>query len=329
MKFPRAGLLAMSDPARPPEYSVQPADELTDIIVKGRVQTLFQPIIDTFSRATLGFEALSRGPADSSLHSPMELFAIARDSGFTVALEECCLKRAVERFRDAKLDGRLFLNLSPSTLLASRVLSARLAHIFEQLGLPASRCVLEITEQSLFEDYGMIRKALNAFRDVGCEIAVDDLGAGYSGLKTWSEVRPDYVKIDRYFVSSVHADGVKAQILRSIVEMSRAIGSRVIAEGVETAEECLELLDIGVDYLQGYFFGEPRPDPSVNAQALEHLAVQSGGAAAMCADHLVIDELRRIKGLAKARRGTSFLFASAGEARLLYPAAAAEPAAQT
>jgi diguanylate cyclase (GGDEF)-like protein len=206
-----------------------------------------------------------------------------------VALEECCLGRAIQRFRGAGLQGRLFLNISPFTLLAAQSLPTRLANLLSKLGLPASRCVLEITEQSLVDDYAAIRRALDALRGIGCEIAVDDLGAGYSGLKTWSELRPDYVKIDRYFVSDIHADGVKAEILRSIVEMSRAIGSRIVAEGVETAGECTELLDIGVDYLQGYFFGRPQVEPEVREAAIAHLAGRESAAAAANADELIID----------------------------------------
>jgi diguanylate cyclase (GGDEF)-like protein len=89
-------------------------------------------------------------------------------------------------------------------------------------------------------------------------------------------------------VSDIHADGVKAEILRSVVEMSRAIGSRVIAEGVETAEECTELLDIGVDYLQGYYFGRPQAEPRVNDAAMAHLAGRGATVNAVCAEELIL-----------------------------------------
>jgi diguanylate cyclase (GGDEF)-like protein len=262
--------------------------ELAEIIEHARIQTIFQPILDPAGRGILGYEALSRGPSTSRLHSPLELFAAALRANCTVALEECCLGRAIQRFRTASLHGRLFLNISPFTLLAAQSLPQRLSNLLAKLGLPANRCVLEITEQSLVDDYAAVRRALDALREIGCEIAVDDLGAGYSGLKTWSELRPDYVKIDRYFVSDIHADGVKAEILRSVVEMSRAIGSRVIAEGVETAEECTELLDIGVDYLQGYYFGRPQAEPRVNEAAMAHLAGRGTSANAAAAEELIL-----------------------------------------
>lgn len=275
-------------PLRSQPSAADASGEIADIIEHARIQTIFQPILDPQGRGILGYEALSRGPSTSRLHSPLELFAAALRANCTVALEECCLGRAIQRFRTASLHGRLFLNISPFTLLAAQSLPTRLANLLAKLGLPANRCVLEITEQSLVDDYAAVRRALDALREIGCEIAVDDLGAGYSGLKTWSELRPDYVKIDRYFVSDIHADGVKAEILRSIVEMSRAIGSRVIAEGVETAEECTELLDIGVDFLQGYYFGRPQAEPKVNDAAMAHLAGRGATVNAVCAEELII-----------------------------------------
>ncbi len=86
---------------------------------------------------------------------------------------------------------------------------------------------------------------------------------GRPALKTWSAVRPEYVKVDRYFVSGIEHDPVRAEILRSVVDMARAIGCRVIAEGVENAEQCTLALELGVDHLQGYLLGRPQSVPRV------------------------------------------------------------------
>jgi EAL domain-containing protein (putative c-di-GMP-specific phosphodiesterase class I) len=165
--------------------AAETAAELADIIEHARIQTLFQPIVDPQGRGVLGYEALSRGPSGTRLHSPLELFAAALRANCSVALEECCLGRAIQRFRGAGLQGRLFLNISPFTLLAAQSLPSRLANLLSKLGLPASRCVLEITEQSLVDDYAAIRRALDALRGIGCE-SPWTTSAGYSGLKTWS-----------------------------------------------------------------------------------------------------------------------------------------------
>jgi EAL domain len=86
---------------------------------------------------------------------------------------------------------------------------------------------------------------------------IDDLGIGYSGLRMWSELRPDFVKIDRYFISGIDSDPVKLEFVRSIVAMGRAVGSYIIAEGVETIQECREVFDLDVDAAQGFLFAKP------------------------------------------------------------------------
>lgn len=241
---------------------------LRDLIQHERIQTLFQPIADTTERSFWAYEALSRGPSDGPLHSPMALFATARAAHLTAALDFVCIESALRRATTLKLRGRLFLNLSPDTLAEEPRVAARLAELCLRHEIEVSRCVLELTEQGLLEDYEVARASLAELRDLGFEIAIDDFGSGYSGLKAWSELRPEYVKIDRYFASGVDRDPVKVEFIRSIIDMARAIGSRVIAEGVETAGECRELLDLGVDAVQGFFLARPERTPEAGPSCL-------------------------------------------------------------
>ncbi len=131
--------------------------------------------------------------------------------------------------------------------------------------------VIELTEESLLEDYDRLRSAMQRLREAGCAIAIDDLGAGSSGLRTWSELKPDYVKIDRCFVTGIDADATKLEFVRSMLDMGRAMGCRVIAEGVETERECRELVDLGLDRLQGHLFGRPSTAPMAALQQVESL----------------------------------------------------------
>jgi diguanylate cyclase (GGDEF)-like protein len=96
---------------------------------------------------------------------------------------------------------------------------------------------------------------------MGFEIAIDDLGAGYAGLRMWSELRPDYVKIDRHFMQDIHEDRVKQEFVRSIQDIARSLKCRVIAEGVETADELRVVNQLGLDLLQGYYFARPSHSP--------------------------------------------------------------------
>jgi diguanylate cyclase (GGDEF)-like protein len=245
--------------------------ELMALVREGRISTLFQPIVDPRSRGICGFEALTRGPSDSWLHSPQNLFDAARRGGVKFELDLLCIQNAFKRFVAARVAGKLFVNVSPDTIYEEPNFAARFLDLARSAGMPPDRCVIELTEESLVDDYARLRSASQQLREAGCAIAIDDLGAGSSGLRTWSELKPDYVKIDRYFISGIDSDSTKLEFVRSILDMGRAMGCRVIAEGVETERECRELVDLGVDRLQGNLFGRPDAAPMAALQQLESL----------------------------------------------------------
>jgi GGDEF domain-containing protein len=182
----------------------------------------------------------------------------------------------------------LFVNVSPETIYEEPAFAARFLENVRTVGLAADRCVIELTEESLLDDYARLRSALQPLRDVGCELAIDDLGAGSSGLRTWSELKPDYVKIDRYFISGIDADPTKLEFVRSILDMGRAMGCRVIAEGVETDRECRELVDLGLDRLQGHLLGRPSAAPLATLQQVESLDRSIVTHGALCAEHIAV-----------------------------------------
>jgi diguanylate cyclase (GGDEF)-like protein len=245
--------------------------ELMDLMREGRISTLFQPIVDPRTRGVCGFEALTRGPSDSWLHSPQNLFDAARRGGVKFELDLLCIRNAFKRFVAARVAGKLFVNVSPDTIYEEADFATRFLDLARAAGMPPDRCVIELTEESLLDDYARLRAASQRLREAGCAIAIDDLGAGSSGLRTWSELRPDYVKIDRYFVTGIDADPTKLEFVRSILDMGRALGCRVIAEGVETERECRELVELGLDHLQGNLFGRPGATPAAALQQLESL----------------------------------------------------------
>lgn len=264
------------------------ARELVELVREGRISTLFQPIIDPRSRAVCGFEALTRGPSDSWLHSPQNLFDAARRGGVKFELDLLCIRSAFQRFVSSRVTGKLFVNVSPDTIYEAPDFATRFLALAQSAGMPPERVVIELTEESLLEDYVRLRSTSQRLRDAGCAIAIDDLGAGSSGLRTWSELRPDYVKIDRYFVSGIDADPTKLEFVRSMLDMGRAMGCRVIAEGVETERECRELMELGIDRLQGNLFGRPGPTPTVALQQLETLERSFGSQATLSVEHIAV-----------------------------------------
>jgi diguanylate cyclase (GGDEF)-like protein len=241
---------------------------LSSILTRGDLHSLFQPIVSLSDRRILGYEALTRGPSNSPLHSPLNLFAVARQAGRLSELELACRESACRRFSEQKLDGKLFLNISPESLLEASHPPGRTLQLLQRYGIAPSRVVIELTEQTPTDDFGLLYNALYHYRDMGFSIALDDLGAGYSSLRLWSELRPDYVKIDRHFIDGIHQDAVKREFVGSMLQMAKASRALVIAEGIELQEELAVLIDMGVELVQGYLLCRPQECPPRDARAL-------------------------------------------------------------
>ncbi|SER68547.1 bifunctional diguanylate cyclase/phosphodiesterase [Pseudomonas sp. NFPP19] len=241
---------------------------LSSILAQSGLHSLFQPIISLSERRILGYEALSRGPSNSPLHSPVALFAVARQAGRLSELEIASRQSACKRFSEQQLPGKLFLNVSPESLLEAAHQPGRTLQLLEDFGIPPSQVVIELTEQTPIDDFQLLQNALHHYRDMGFSIALDDLGAGYSSLRLWSELRPDYVKIDRHFIDGIHQDALKREFVGSILQIAKASRAQVIAEGIELTEELAVLTEMGVDLVQGYLLCRPQEQPPRDARAM-------------------------------------------------------------
>lgn len=241
---------------------------LDQILAHGDLSSLFQPIVSLSERRIIGYEALTRGPSNSALHSPINLFTVARQAGRLSELEMACRKSACKRFSEQKLEGKLFLNVSPDSLLEPNHQPGRTLQLLQAFGITPQNVVIELTEQTPTDDFALLDTALHHYRAMGFSIALDDLGAGYSSLRMWSELRPDYVKIDRHFIDGIHLDPVKREFVGSILKMAQASRATVIAEGIELAEELAVLSEMGIDLLQGYLLCRPQESPPRDTQPL-------------------------------------------------------------
>ncbi|MGH8373137.1 MAG: EAL domain-containing protein [Gammaproteobacteria bacterium] len=236
--------------------------ELHHILDHRLLQILFQPILDSAAHSVFGYEALVRGPSNSVLHAPMPLMRAAQEAGRLFELELLCRALAIQRFRELALPGRLFLNVNPSSLLEPDFRTGETLRLLHAVGLSPRRVVIEITEQEPLGDYTVLRTATQHYASAGFRIAIDDLGAGYAGLRLWSEVRPDFVKIDHHFIQNIHTDDVKREFVRSIRDMARRLECRVIAEGIESEDEFTAVRRLGIRLHQGYHLGRPSLVPA-------------------------------------------------------------------
>ncbi len=249
---------------QPDEITMQ---TLHEILTKRNLSALFQPVMDLSSGTFLGFEGLIRGPADSPLHSPANLFDAARQQGLALKVEMLCRQVVLETFAAQKLPGKIFLNVSPETLTHPSFNNGQMLAYLENLGIDPQRVIIEITENQPTFDFEAMRNALLHYRNMGFQIAMDDLGQGFSSLRLWSELRPEFVKIDMHFVQGVNADPLKQQFLRSIQQIAKSSGTQVVAEGIETDAEFRVIRDMGIACGQGYFIARPTPTPPLSAPA--------------------------------------------------------------
>ncbi|MCV6605230.1 MAG: GGDEF domain-containing protein, partial [Porticoccaceae bacterium] len=214
-------------------------------------------------------------PRGSSLHLPIQLFAAAERCNLLRQLEQCCISTAVDRFTALDLPGKLFINIAAPDLkeldAADNPISRILIDNSQHLDI-----VLEISEKHPLNDYQRIREVADYCRQHRLQLAIDDLGSGYSGLRTWAEIRPDYVKVDMHFIHDIHRDSVKREFVNSICEISRGLNCQVIAEGIEQPQELEALRNLGMKLGQGYLLQRPAQDPGKSAKEFTSELQSSG-----------------------------------------------------
>jgi len=234
------------------------------ILTQCLISTHYQPILD-FRRGTiLGWEALTRGPKDSSFRSPVVLFETAEQLGRLFALEKLCRESALENIGELKDNQKLFLNIHPKTMADPEFTPGKTLQLLENAGLSPENIVFEITERHSVQEFELFYKTLGHYRSQGFKIAIDDAGAGYSGLTTIAELQPEYIKLDKSLIDDIHKDPVKRALVETTVNFADKIGSQIIGEGIETKEQAICLKDIGVHCGQGFFIARPtRPKPDL------------------------------------------------------------------
>jgi EAL domain-containing protein (putative c-di-GMP-specific phosphodiesterase class I)/GGDEF domain-containing protein len=226
-----------------------------------QLATHFQPIFDFRAGRFLGYEALVRGPSGSLLETPVELFRAAQAHDALVELNAICIASVLRAFSRSGLPGKLFLNISPQLIVQRGFDQERARRFMAGLGLDPKRVTIELTEDYPTYDFDLVRESLALYRSMGFDVAIDDLGEGFASLRLWAELRPEYVKADKHFVSGIAGDPVKVQFLRAIQHIAENCGSQVIAEGIESAADFKMAKDIGVAFGQGFFIGHPAEAP--------------------------------------------------------------------
>jgi diguanylate cyclase (GGDEF)-like protein len=252
---------------------VDEAAELRRLMADGLLYPVFQPILDFRLRAILGYESLIRGPQDSPLHRPDRLFAAAARHGLGHELEHVCRAASIRAFAGLRLGGRLFLNVTPDCLLDAQLMNGQTSDLLSALGIAPNRIVLELTENQKITDMPGILDAVLHYRGRGFQIAIDDLGEGFANLRMWSELRPEFVKIDKHFVHGIADDRIKFHFVRAMQDLAEICNASLVAEGLERREDFICIRDMGIACGQGYFIARPECQPVTAPPALVQMAL--------------------------------------------------------
>ncbi len=246
--------------------------DLQNAIVNGELTVLYQPILSVGARTIEGFEALARWnhPTRGSI-SPAEFIPIAEDIGIIhqlgrFILAESCRQMAAWQHQFGRGTPRLIcVNVAAAQL--GQDFAADVEQILRETGLEPSKLKLEITESAFIKDDGGAEATLARLQSIGVEWSIDDFGTGYSSLSYLHRLQANTVKIDRSFISRMGNDSKGSEMVRAIIALALNLGMDVVAEGVETIEQVLELQTLGCDRAQGYYFSHP-VDPAAAARLI-------------------------------------------------------------
>ena len=216
------------------------------------VYMAYQPIVSMQEQRAFGYEALVRCTEPSIPH-PGVLFDAAERLGMMHQLGRVIRQHVAEDIRSAPADTLIFVNVH-----AGELNDPDLASPSSALSAHAGRVVLEITERSALDRVPGVAARMSELRGLGYRVAVDDLGAGYAGLSSFSQLDPEFVKLDMSLVRGIHLNSKKRSVVRAMVGLCREeLSVQVISEGVELVEEREALERAGCQLLQGYLFGKP------------------------------------------------------------------------
>jgi diguanylate cyclase (GGDEF)-like protein len=242
---------------------------LERVLNKHALYPVYQPLLNLSKGGLYAHEALIRGPRGTPLHTPDALLLAAELEHLRFELEYAALATILFNWGKLKAPGRLFVNISASALmhLFDTLGSEHLIALVHSVGVLPRELVLEITEHERIADMDRLLQTVGSVRATGVGLALDDFGDGHSSLRLWSQLKPDIVKIDRYFTRDVSNQGDKLKTIQALQQIASIFGSELVAEGIETAQDLRVLRDMGIQYGQGYFLANPDRTPARHVSA--------------------------------------------------------------
>ncbi|HNX22448.1 MAG TPA: EAL domain-containing protein [Spirochaetota bacterium] len=242
---------------------------IEEIISSELVSTCYQPLISIKRKQIVGFEALSRGvrEPEGSFIPPGVLIEEAEKYGLILELDRLFRKKALENFRSYHSKNQqslLSVNLG-SSAIRTGLGSKHFLKSVEKYRIDPSCIIIEILESEV-EDINVLVDFVQQYRSQGFMIAMDDFGAGFSNWDRIIKLKPDIIKLDMSIIRDIDSDFLKQEVARSLIKLSHNTGSLVVAEGIETEDEALKMLELNADILQGFFLALPLPIDKLNPE---------------------------------------------------------------
>ncbi len=213
----------------------------------------FQPIVDVRNREIVSFEALVRGPHGEPSAT---VFAQVPKQHFP-RFDEICRMKAIYLASRLKIQNQLNLNISPQSIYEVDLNITATFQASIHSGIPVGKIVFEVLETESLTDQRNLLKYLQILQGFGFRTAIDDFGAGYSGLNLLVQYQPNYIKLDRNIISNIQCDHIKQSIFSGVRQICNDLRIEIIAEGVETADEYHWLNEAGISIFQGFYFARP------------------------------------------------------------------------
>jgi EAL domain-containing protein (putative c-di-GMP-specific phosphodiesterase class I) len=252
----RARDLALADAAlRAQVDAAARRERFLALLFSEDVRIVFEPIVKLESRQILGYEALVRGEPGSEFATPAQLFGAASECDALFELDCLCRRTALKVAHRLPEGAKLFLNCLPSAIHDPSLQDSALRDLLARHKLQPSDVVFEISERESIDNFAVFREVCDHYSALGFQIALDDVGVGYSSLEAVTELAPDYLKVDMSFVRGIDEDPARQEILKALTSIAWRIDARIIAEGIETEGELKTLRDLAVSYGQGYRIG--------------------------------------------------------------------------
>lgn len=236
--------------------------EFFDIIENKSLTSYFQPIIKADDRSIYGYEALIRGVKENGdLIFPDELFAKSTRNDLNFKLDRLCRESALKTAAVKRITQKVFINFIPTAIYDPEFCLSSTVKWAKQLEFDPKNIIFEVVETESVQDKEHLQNILKYYQKQGFEIALDDVGEGYSSLNMLIKLRPNIIKVDRNIIQDIHKDELKQSTYRALYTLAKENGIKVLAEGVESCFELETIESIGVDFLQGYYFGRPNAEP--------------------------------------------------------------------